>query len=156
MPIPGKVQIAIPMAPNTETAPTVSQARPPRKVTKGAGFSPGPGFRHSPKDETLILSGLSERETIKVSSRVPVLGDVPIVQNMFSRGEESQFTKSVLMLLTPRRIANFDTTVQAAEKFPLRPQLRSASLAHEGVTTAKPQVRAGIDQDRRRSRTVLR
>lgn len=54
-------------------------------------------------DETLILGGLSERETSKSADGVPGLMDIPIVNLLFSQRVERQFERSVLILLTPRR-----------------------------------------------------
>ncbi|MCX7148001.1 MAG: hypothetical protein NTY05_01120 [Rhodocyclales bacterium] len=53
--------------------------------------------------ETLILSGLSERNTESNSSGVPVLRDIPIVQYLFHRKSKRDFFKSVLIMVTPRR-----------------------------------------------------
>lgn len=53
--------------------------------------------------ETLILSGLSERNTENASSGVPFLKDIPIVQYLFHRKTQRDFHKSVLILVTPRR-----------------------------------------------------
>ncbi|MBS8273622.1 hypothetical protein DYI21_08490 [Thalassospira tepidiphila] len=53
--------------------------------------------------ETLILGGLSERETSKVSDGVPILKDMPILNYLFSERTERNFEKSILILLTPRR-----------------------------------------------------
>ncbi|MDR7308828.1 hypothetical protein [Rhodoferax saidenbachensis] len=53
--------------------------------------------------ETLILSGLSERDQTKDRDGVPLLQDVPIVQYLFSRNVTRDYYKSVLILLTPRR-----------------------------------------------------
>lgn len=53
--------------------------------------------------ETLILSGLSERNIESDNSGVPVLRDVPLVQYLFSRQTKRDFHKSVLILITPRR-----------------------------------------------------
>jgi general secretion pathway protein D len=53
--------------------------------------------------QTLILSGLSERETEKNRDGVPILQDVPGLQYLFSRATTRDFRKSVLILLTPRR-----------------------------------------------------
>ena len=52
--------------------------------------------------ETLILSGISEKETQRVRNGVPLLQDIPIVQYLFSEEKTVDFTKSVLILLTPR------------------------------------------------------
>lgn len=53
--------------------------------------------------ETLILSGLSERDQSRDRDGVPVLQDIPIVQYLFSRNVERNYYKSVLILLTPRK-----------------------------------------------------
>lgn len=41
--------------------------------------------------ETLILGGLSERETSKVSDGVPILKDMPILNYLFSERTERNF-----------------------------------------------------------------
>ncbi len=52
--------------------------------------------------ETLILSGLSEKETERIKNGVPILKSIPGVQYLFSNENTVDFTKSVLILLTPR------------------------------------------------------
>ncbi len=52
--------------------------------------------------ETLILGGLSEKESGNTRDGVPLLQDVPLLQYLFSRRTNSDFQKSVLILLTPR------------------------------------------------------
>lgn len=53
--------------------------------------------------ETLILSGLSEKELESNRDGVPVLQDIPLLQYGFSRRTSRDFLKSVLILVTPRR-----------------------------------------------------
>lgn len=53
--------------------------------------------------ETLILSGLSERDKGTDNSGVPVLRDVPLAQYLFSKKAERDYQKSVLIMITPRR-----------------------------------------------------
>jgi tetratricopeptide (TPR) repeat protein len=52
--------------------------------------------------ETLILSGLSEKETGNTRDGVPILQDIPILQYFFSKQSTREFQKSVLILMTPR------------------------------------------------------
>lgn len=52
--------------------------------------------------DTLVLSGLSERESTSVRDGVPLLQDVPGVQYLFSRQAHTEYQKSVLILITPR------------------------------------------------------
>lgn len=53
--------------------------------------------------ETLILSGLIERETSVINDGVPVLRDVPGLNLLFAERGNRDFRKSILILLTPRR-----------------------------------------------------
>ena len=52
--------------------------------------------------QTLILSGLSEQEVQRVMDGVPVLRDVPGLQYLFSTKMVQNFTRSVMVLITPR------------------------------------------------------
>jgi len=52
--------------------------------------------------QTLILSGLSEQETQRTTSGVPLLKDIPLLQYLFSERTTQNFTSSVLVLITPR------------------------------------------------------
>jgi tetratricopeptide (TPR) repeat protein len=54
--------------------------------------------------ETLVLGGLSEKETTRVRDGVPLLQDIPGVQYLFSRKDTNDFQRSVLMLITPRKV----------------------------------------------------
>lgn len=53
--------------------------------------------------ETLILGGLSERETSKSADGVPFLMDIPVLNYLFSQRVERQFERSIMILMTPRR-----------------------------------------------------
>ena len=53
--------------------------------------------------ETLILGGLSERETSKSADGVPGLMDIPVLNYLFSQRVERQFERSIMILMTPRR-----------------------------------------------------
>lgn len=65
--------------------------------------------------ETVIISGLSEKETERLKDGVPFLQEIPGIQYFFSREDTLDFTKSVLILLTPRqpRYAYADGTPKA-------------------------------------------
>lgn len=53
--------------------------------------------------DTLILSGLSEKESEKLNDGVPLLQDIPGLQYLFSHEDTLDYSKSVLILLTPRK-----------------------------------------------------
>jgi hypothetical protein len=52
--------------------------------------------------DTLILGGLSEKETTSTRDGVPILQDVPFMQYFFSAQQKTDYQKSVLILITPR------------------------------------------------------
>lgn len=53
--------------------------------------------------QTLILSGLAEQEVQRTSDGVPVLQDIPVLQYLFRNKTTQNFTRSVLVLITPRK-----------------------------------------------------
>lgn len=53
--------------------------------------------------ETLLLSGLTETVDDKTFSKTPVLGNVPLVGNLFNERNLTQRRDSVLVLVTPQR-----------------------------------------------------
>lgn len=77
--------------------------------------------------ETLILSGLTERDRDRNRDGVPLLQDVPLLQYMFSRRDTRDVFRSVLVLLTPRRAeyTNRSETVVAAEREKMSPEERA-------------------------------
>lgn len=52
--------------------------------------------------DTLILGGLSEKETTSIRDGVPGVQDVPLLQYLFSAQQKTDYQKSVLILITPR------------------------------------------------------
>ena len=58
--------------------------------------------------QTLILSGLSQRESRKGRSGVPILMDIPILKYFFSTETLLQSDSAVIILLTPRDPAFWD------------------------------------------------
>lgn len=53
--------------------------------------------------DTLILSGLSEKEDEVLRDGVPLLENIPGIQYLFSDEDRLEFQKSVLILVTPRK-----------------------------------------------------
>ena len=68
--------------------------------------------------QTLILSGLSQRESRKGRSGVPILRDIPILKYFFSTETLLQTDTAVIILLTPRDAAFWDErNRKASEEF---------------------------------------
>jgi Tfp pilus assembly protein PilF len=66
-------------------------------------------------NETLVLSGLTEREAISGTSGVPVLKDIPGLQFLFSKKTTQNFNKTVLILITPRKIMAYGETLDKVD-----------------------------------------
>lgn len=54
-------------------------------------------------EETLIVSGLSEKTNQVINDGVPLLKDIPIIQYLFSNESTVEYNRSVLILMTPHR-----------------------------------------------------
>lgn len=65
--------------------------------------------------ETLILSGLTEREVQRGDSGVPVLKNVPGLQYLFDSVINSDFNRTVLIMITPRKPVVSEADLQAAK-----------------------------------------
>jgi hypothetical protein len=63
-------------------------------------------------NETLVLSGLTERELMTGTSGVPILKDIPGVQYLFSKNTVQNFNKTVLILITPRQIMAYGESLE--------------------------------------------
>ncbi len=58
--------------------------------------------------QTLLLAGLSERSDRNKESKVPIIGDIPILQNLFRTLEVQEVAAETIILLTPRRVIEYD------------------------------------------------
>ena len=56
--------------------------------------------------QTYVLNGMIEREKDNVNSGVPILMDIPIVQNLFSKSVKIDFNRQILTLVTVRRLVD--------------------------------------------------
>jgi len=63
--------------------------------------------------QTIAIGGLRKRQTSKDISKVPVLGDIPLLGNLFKSSSESVEISELVVLITPRIIG--DTQVVAPE-----------------------------------------
>ncbi len=87
--------------------------------------------------QTLILSGLAEQEVQSASSGVPVLQEIPALQYLFRSKEEQRFSRSVLILITPRRPETDDVhaaralaAIRPGQSAKTQPNLHAAYQGH--------------------------
>lgn len=74
--------------------------------------------------ETLILSGLREREYVKTKNGVPFLRDVPLLQYLFSTHTDTDFAHHVLILLTPRKPSTMSEMERSAQTYLRSPEFQ--------------------------------
>jgi Flp pilus assembly secretin CpaC len=53
--------------------------------------------------ETMVLSGLSDQEKENIDDKVPLVGDLPVIQYLFRNNTKISSKRTVLILLTPRQ-----------------------------------------------------
>jgi MSHA biogenesis protein MshL len=66
--------------------------------------------------ETIVIAGLMQDRTIQDTSKVPVLGDVPVVGNLFKRTEKNRRKTDLVILLTPTVMGPGETTAITARE----------------------------------------
>jgi len=65
-----------------------------------------------PDRSTVILSGLIREDTVKITSKVPFLGDIPLLGALFRSTSDSKKRTNLLIFVTPRIV----TDMRIAEK----------------------------------------
>jgi Tfp pilus assembly protein PilF len=65
--------------------------------------------------QTYVLNGMIEREKDNVNSGVPILMDIPIVQNLFAKSVKIDFSRQILTLVTVRRLVDDKDSVFLAK-----------------------------------------
>jgi type IV pilus assembly protein PilQ len=52
--------------------------------------------------QTIVLGGVHEEENVRNEKKVPVLGDVPVVGNLFKSNSKSNKKRELLIFVTPK------------------------------------------------------
>lgn len=90
--------------------------------------------------ETLILSGLRERERNVRDNGVPLLRDIPLVQYLFSKHEDFDYAQHVLILLTPRKPSTLADTERNARSYARSPEFQTEpdDASTEAINALRP------------------
>lgn len=97
--------------------------------------------------DTLVLGGLTEKETSRSRDGVPGLQDVPGAQLLFSNKRESDFQRSALILITPRAplyAARAEGAVETAGERALRERLGFNAVASNAETITRYQAQSEL------------
>ena len=90
--------------------------------------------------ETLILSGLTERQLNESKNGVPLLKDIPVLQYLFSTETKNDFTQSILVMITPRPPVTGVNAPSSSREMETDPQQQSSlkELRQEISSTLRP------------------
>lgn len=97
--------------------PNISVKEPvPERVTLGGRVNESPIFTHRtlttiatvPNQHTLVLGGLLNHSTTKSYTKVPLLGDIPILGYAFRRDSKERNKRNLLIFVTPTIISEED------------------------------------------------
>jgi type IV pilus assembly protein PilQ len=98
---------------NMSVAPTVSVPGQTIQVNQGAGFNPvtllitralTSGQIRLRDNQTLILSGVIQDTDVESVQKVPFLGDLPLIGQLFRRTTTENTRREVIIIVTPRII----------------------------------------------------
>ncbi len=97
--------------------PNISVKEPiPERLTLGGKVNESPIFTHRtittlatvPDQHTLVLGGLINHSTTKTYSKVPLLGDIPILGYLFRRDTKEGNKRNLIIFVTPSIVSDED------------------------------------------------
>lgn len=96
---------------------------------------------HVPDKSFLVLSGVVRSKKRKNRSGIPCLGGLPLVGALFSKNENRNETRSVLIFVRPQIISGIDEhqTITAFQEEEFRQQTQDKELFEKGISHLKEQ-----------------
>ena len=61
---------------------------------------------------TLIVGGIYEEESSNVVNKVPLLGDIPVIGNLFKSRARKERRRELLIFITPRIMDNMGSALR--------------------------------------------
>ena len=85
--------------------------------------------------QTLILSGIIQDQDRTTVSKLPILGDLPLIGSLFRRTERTNERREVIVLLTPQVMDDSENSAYGYNYTP-SPQVRQI-LERRGLNTPR-------------------
>lgn len=79
---------------------------------------------HLKNNETLVIGGLIQESVQKTVNKVPLLGDLPLVGNLFKNSQSSSSRNELIIVVTPHIIADGESPAQLGVPLPAIPTPR--------------------------------
>ncbi len=86
--------------------------------------------------QPVVLGGLIQDSTLQSSEKVPVLGDIPVLGNLFRSQSDQSVRTELIVFITPRVIRNAEDARDISEE--LRSRMRAAQSAAATRTIPPP------------------
>ncbi len=67
--------------------------------------------------QTVVLGGLRKKDTTQQTNKVPLLGDLPLLGNLFKFEGESTTVNELVIFITPRILTNLDMSERESEAY---------------------------------------
>lgn len=78
-------------------------------------------------EQRIVLGGLIDKTETKIRKQIPILGNIPLLKYFFSYTKNTQVTKEMVIILSPR-IMNIQTIEQLQDEIPQIPTYENSSL----------------------------
>jgi len=65
----------------------------------------------------VVLGGLRKKDTTQQTNKVPLLGDLPLLGNLFKFEGESTTVNELVIFITPRILTNLDMSERESEAY---------------------------------------
>jgi len=92
--------------------------------------------------ETVVIGGLITTRNEKTTSKVPLIGDVPLVGLLFRADTDRQIKNELLIVLTPRIVRSIQDarrlSIEERDKADIMPERAKESPLFEGLRVVKP------------------
>ncbi|MEA5618913.1 AMIN domain-containing protein [Cronbergia sp. UHCC 0137] len=124
--------VSLSVAP-TVSAPANEAASPDGTISLLAARSVNSGVLRLRDGQTLIMAGIIQDQDRATVSKLPILGDIPLLGSLFRRTNRSNERREVIVLLTPQVMDDSDRSAYGYNYTP-SPQVREV-LERRGLKT---------------------
>ncbi len=87
----------------------------------------------TPSDRTVVIGGLISNQSTNQDNKIPILGDIPLLGNVFKRTVKQTAKTELLIFLTPHVVQQPEDLAKLTESERAKLQLRSGAFNAEDV-----------------------
>ncbi|MBP8256748.1 MAG: hypothetical protein KAX37_05440, partial [Opitutaceae bacterium] len=87
----------------------------------------------TPSDRTVVIGGLISNQSVNQDNKIPLLGDIPLIGQVFKRTVTQNAKTELLIFLTPHVVQNPDDLSKLTDSERSKLQLKSDAFKSEDV-----------------------